>query len=530
MQFPQLSPLRQLGVTTWVTATLLVGCSTPSVAPIASNPALACRALQGQSIGQQQATITEATLIPQGDGMLEHCRVVAALTDSALRFDVRLPTSGWNGRFLALGGGGFKGEIFVPTRPNYSASVTRDGWATMATNGGYDFPQRDAEYFRAEFAYDTMKLADYTYLSIHRSLPLAKEVLQLYYGKPAQRHYFEGCSAGGHEGMMLSQRFPADFDGIIARAPAGNFPGLFLQFNRFSKAQRAAGGQLNESKQTLLAQAVLQHCDAADGLRDGIVSNPRSCNFNPAVLRCTGGADTGNQCLSDAQINTVLTATSEYRTAKGQLLHAGVNWGGEDHRTKGWGEYLWPWPQAPFSGESVATRFSDGFIRSFVVREGGYDTLQFNPDQWSSTLSLLGQQFGAFNPDLSAYRARGGKLILWNGEQDTAVSSRETARYTDAVVQRLGQSGADEVLETYLAPGVGHCSGGTGPDRIELLRAMVQWVEHGVAPSRQNLTHNQLDASGTPIVTRPACKYPTYPRYKGSGDPNKPDSFVCSAS
>lgn len=517
-------------LTALLSTLLMTGCTTAGYSNTSASPAEACNALKGQRLGQEQATITEATLVPQGKGMLEHCRVIASLNDSTLRFDVRLPTTGWNGRFLAMGGGGFKGEIFEPTRHNYSASVNTDGWATMATNGGYDFPTRDAAYFRAEFAYDPMKLADYTYLSIHRSLPLAKEVLQRYYGKPAQKHYFEGCSAGGHEGMMLSQRFPADFDGIVARAPAGNFAGLFLQFNNFAKAQRAPGGTLNEAKQKLLAQAVLQQCDALDGLRDGILSHPRACNFKPETLRCAGGSDTGDQCLSDAQIHTVRTATSGFKTAEGRWSHAGVNWGGEDHRTKGWGEYLWPLPQAPFSGESVATRFSDGFVRSFVVRHGDYDTMKFNPDDWTSTLSLLGAQFGAFNPDLSTYRARGGKLILWNGEQDTAVSPRETARYTDAVAQRLGQAAADEVLETYLAPGVGHCSGGTGPDRIELLRAMVQWVEQGVPPSRQNLTHNKLDSAGVPVTTRPACKYPTYPRYIGQGDPNKPQSFVCSAS
>ena len=158
---------------------------------------------------------------------------------------------------VALGGGGLKGAVFVPTLPFFSPSIVGERYATMATNGGYDYPVRDAGYFQANFAYGPVKLADYTYLSIHRTLPIGKELVQKFYATPAWKNYFEGCSAGGHEAMMLSQRFPNDFDGIVARAPAGNFIGLFLQFNRVSKALRSPGGALNPAKQSLLARAVL---------------------------------------------------------------------------------------------------------------------------------------------------------------------------------------------------------------------------------------------------------------------------------
>lgn len=515
---------------TAICAALLLGCSTPAPQGLAesSEAGARCTALKSRQLGQQQATITDATVVAEAPGSPAHCLVKVSLNDSALRFESRLPLSGWNGRFVALGGGGFKGEVFNANRPNYSRSVVTDRFATMATNGGYDYPGRDAGYFQANFAYDPVKLADYTYLSIHRTTPFAKELVTHYYGRPASRHYFEGCSAGGHEAMMLSQRFPGDFDGIVGRAPAGNFVGLFLQFNNVAKAQRATGGSLNEAKQTLLAKAVLAQCDGQDGLVDGILSRPAACRFDVNTLRCPNGGDAGDQCLSDAQIRTVRTITTGFRTQDGAWSHPGVGWGGENHRTKGWGEYLWPLPVAPFSGESVATRFSDGFVRSFITRNPNFDTMSFNPDQWTASLDILGRQMNAFNPDLSKLQARGGKLILWNGEQDTAVTARDVSRYYDSVVRAMGQAATDQTLELFLAPGVGHCSGGTGPDRIDLLRAMVRWVEEGVAPSKQGLTHQRFTAAGQMDMERPACRYPAYPRYKGSGDPNRPESFSCS--
>jgi Tannase and feruloyl esterase len=509
---------------------MLLGCSTPNTSgPVTVGDAGArCIALKGRQLGQQQATITEAMVVAAAPGEPAHCLVKVSLNDSTLRFESRLPLSDWNGRFVALGGGGFKGEVFNANRPLYSSSVLSDRFATMATNGGYDYPVRDTGYFQANFAYDPIKFADYTYLSIHRSVPFAKELVSVYYGRPASRHYFEGCSAGGHEAMMLSQRFPGDFDGIVGRAPAGNFMGLFMQFNNFAKAQRAPGGALNEAKQTLLAKAVLAQCDGQDGLADGILSKPSACRFDVSTLRCAGGADAGDQCLSDAQIRTVQAATLGFSTRDGAWSHPGVNWGAENNRTKGWGEYLWPLPVAPFSGESVATRFSDGFVRSFITRNPNYDTMKWNPDEWTGSLDIVGRQFNAFNPDLSRLRARGGKLILWNGEHDTAVSPRDTARYYDSVVRTMGQQAADQTLELYLAPGVGHCSGGTGPDRIELLRAVVRWVEEGVAPSKQGLVHQRFNAAGQVDMERPACRYPAYPRYAGSGDTNRAASFACT--
>jgi hypothetical protein len=485
-----------------------------------------CAGLKGQTLGWNEATITEAVVVPTTDKQPEHCRVMVKMNDSALRFESRLPTSGWNGKLAFLGGGGFRGALFDPERPFFSASVRADRYATMVTNGGYDYPTRDAGYFQANFAYDPVKLADFTYLSEHRALPFGKELIRKFYGAAPSRSYFEGCSSGGHDAMMLSQRWPNDFDGIVARAPAGNFIGLHMQFNRIAKAVRNPAGMLNPAKQTLLAKAVLARCDKLDGLEDGIISRPAACGYDATELRCPDGADTGDSCLSDAQIATVKTITSPIATKDGAWSHPGYNFGAEDS-AKGWGEYVWP--SASFlGGESAQGAFSDGFIRSFVTRDPSFDTRTWDANNWLASLSLVGALYQAFNPDLSALKARGAKLILWNGTNDTAISPRDTQRYYNRVVEKMGRDAADETVELFLAPGVGHCSGGAGPDQVDLLKALSAWVESGTPPSRQNLVLTKQDKSGEPVMTRPMCKYPAWPRYKGTGDVNAASSFECS--
>jgi feruloyl esterase len=353
---------------------------------------------------------------------------------------------------------------------------------------------------------------------------VGKELIRHFYARDVQRAYFEGCSMGGHDAMIQAQRFPDDFDGIVARAPAGNIMGLFMQFNRIAKQVRNPAGQLNTAKQTLLANTVLAQCDGLDGAVDGIIGKPAACNFDPQVLRCTGGTDTGDSCLSDAQIATAVTVTSPIAMTNGAYAHTGYFFGGENH-PKGWGEYIWP---NPALGDSLQGLFSDGFIRSFITRDPTFNTATWDANNWASDMDRVGALFSANDPDLSGLRNRGAKLVMWNGTTDTSVSPKDNARYYDSVVGKMGKPAADEVVELFQAPGVGHCFGGVGPDQIDLLKAVVTWVEQGTAPSAQNLLHRKLDANGATTMARPVCKYPAYPRYKGSGDLNDPASFACS--
>ncbi|MES2259760.1 MAG: tannase/feruloyl esterase family alpha/beta hydrolase [Pseudomonadota bacterium] len=486
-----------------------------------------CAALQGNVLGKNEATVAGARIAPATAVQPEYCVVDAKMNDSDLAFQASLPTSGWNSKMVYLGGGGFDGAIATQI-PSSSESITTERYATVGTNGGYTYPGPvNAGWFQASFASDAVKLADFTYASEHRSLPLAKEIIQKFYGQLPSKSYFEGCSMGGHDALMESQRYPNDFDGIVARAPAGNIMGLFLQFNRIAKLVQTPGGNFSSAKQTLLAKAVLQQCDGLDGASDGIISNPAACHFDPAPLRCSNGADTGDTCLSDAQIAVTKAVTSPVSTADNAWSHTGYNWG-QENQAKGWGEYIFPVLSEPFNGKSVQGAFSEGFIRSFITRNPAFDAMTWNADQWLPEMGIIGSMFDANDPDLSRFAARGAKLVLWNGTNDTSVSARETARYYDRVVTSLGQDGADKTVEFFQAPGVGHCYGGAGPDKVDLLKAVSTWVERGVAPSKQNLVHAKVDGAGKTAMTRPVCKYPAYPRYKGSGDMNNADSFSCS--
>jgi hypothetical protein len=440
-----------------------------------------CPTLKGEAFGAGAVVVDDAKLVAATGPQPAYCVVTASFKGSSLRFEARLPTEGWNGKLAFIGGGGFDGQLPKATDPQFSESIFSERYATVGTNGGYDYGgPADAGYFAAGFASDPAKLLDFTQQSEHRALTPGKEVIAAFFGNGPARSYFEGCSMGGHDALMQAQRFPDDFDGIVARAPAGNIMGLFMQFNRISKQVRTPANTLNPAKQTLLANAVLAQCDALDGVADGIVSKPAACNYDPAPLRCASGADTGDSCLSDAQIDTVKTITSAVATSDNAWSHPGYNFGLEN-TAEGWGSYIWP--QAALGGSSVQGMFSDGFVRSFITRDPAFDTLTWNPDQWLARMGVIGGLFSAADPDLGRLHARGAKLIMWNGTNDTSVSARDTSRYYDRVVSTLGQSKADETVELFLAPGVGHCYGGPGADKVDLLKAMSTWVEQGVPAS-----------------------------------------------
>ena len=283
---------------------------------------------------------------------------------------------------------------------------------------------------------------------------------------------------------------------------------------------------LNPAKQKLLADAVLAKCDKLDGLEDGIISKPAACNYDATALRCADGADTGDSCLSDAQIATVKTVTTPIATKDGTWSHPGYNFGAENS-PKGWGEYVWMNPKF-LGGETAQGAFADGFIRSFITRDPNFDTKTWDANQWMASLSIIGAMYEAFDPDLSRFKAHGAKLIMWNGTTDTAVSARDTSRYYERVVEKLGREAADDTVELFLAPGVGHCFGGVGPDQVDLLKALVTWVEQGKPPSQQGIVLAKQTPTGETTMTRPMCKYPAYPRYKGTGDINVAENFTCS--
>jgi len=453
----------------------------------------------------------------------EYCVVTLAIQDSRLRFNTWLPTDGWNSRMAFIGGGGFDGflldeELTLVMSP----SILADGYAMVSTNGGYDKPDsiNPLDYFKAGFAADPEALADFMYRSEHTVLPLADKVIERFYGNPADYRYFEGCSMGGHDAMLLSQRYPEDFDGIIARAPAGNILGLLLQFNRVGSYLKNHEAELDEAQRKLLADAVRSECDQRDGLADGIIAWPGACSVDTSAMTCSEGQTT--TCLSAAEAELVQTAITPLNVNDNEFTHPGYPLDGID-QDAGWGEYIWP----KLMGYSTQMLFAEGFVRSFVTQDPDYDAWQWKPEDWLPRLRELAADYQAVDPDLSRFHDAGGKLILWNGMLDSSVSALETAAYYDDVVAALGSEAAAEAVELYLSPGVGHCKSGPGPDRADLMAALSSWVETGVAPSQQKLESFGLDEGGAINRSLPLCAYPEFPRYN-SGDPKAATSYTCA--
>ncbi|WP_257450565.1 tannase/feruloyl esterase family alpha/beta hydrolase [Archangium lipolyticum] len=482
---------------------LLGGCDDPPE----PTPRSRCEGFRGRTL--EGASITGAELVAASGQLPEYCKVSGALPPS-LEFEVRLPSS-WNGKTVHAGGGGFDG--FIPSGDVY----TQKGYASIASNGGHT-----GDVLDGSFALDPQKLDDFAYLSIHRVQPVAKAIIQERYGTSSTKTYFEGCSNGGREALIEAQRWPEDFDGIIARAPAYNFVELLLAFNRNTRQLSKPGANLSSAKLVALGKAVLDACDAKDGVADGMISLPSACQFDPAVLRCLGAER--DDCLTSEQETSVRTIYSPF-VLNGATLNQGWPPGGEAD-PDGWAAWITGNGNATLS---LSGLFGSGLIKFFITRDPDFDPLTFEPNDWLPRIDEVSDLVSANSTDLTRFRARGGKLILWHGGTDAAISQKGTDVYYENLVQAAGGlAEADTFVEYFPAPGVNHCAGGAGADSVDLLTALENWVEKGVAPSQAGLVAAKLNPqTGETVLSRPLCKYPQYPRYNGSGDVNSAGSFTC---
>jgi len=503
------SKMKQGAVPMVAMTLLLGGCTTPPPTPPEETAQQRCERLREKTL--EGASITEATLVAASSTLPEYCKVTGKLP-ADLQFEVRLPTD-WNGKTLYSGGGGFDGVI-GPTDV-----YTAQGYAAIASNGGHTGDALDGS-----FAQDPEKLADFADRSIHRVLPFAKDIIRERYGRNSEKTYFEGCSNGGREALIEAQRWPDDFDGIIARAPAYNFVELLLAFNRNFQQLSKPGANFSAPKLATLGKAVLDACDAKDGLADGILSLPTACQFDPGVLQCTGADQ--DTCLTAEQVASARTLYSPTRL-NGTVSNEAWPAGGEAD-PEAWALWMTGNGNALLSGGGL---FGLGMVRYFITQDPNYNPLAFDPQAWLPRISEVSAQVSANSADLERFRARGGKLILWHGGTDAAISQNGTVAYYQRLIAASGgQAAADSFVEYFPAPGVNHCAGGAGADSVDLLSAMENWVEKGIAPSSANLVAAKVDLqTGTPLLARPLCKYPLYPRYKGAGDPASAASFTCAA-
>ena len=475
------------------------------------------------SLATAETTIISARLVPAADGVPEHCRVTG-LIQPEIRFEVNLPTS-WNRRFYMHGNGGFAGETpEFASRPLYRATALKQGFATAQTNTGHDAAAEPLATFAASY----QKRVDYAFRAVHLTAVEAKRIIAAYYARAAAYSYWDGCSTGGRQGLISAQRFPDDFDGVVAGAPVLNFVDTVTQ--SLWNGQVVAEAQLPVAKMKLVADAVYARCDAKDGLKDGIIDDPRRCDFDPArdVAQCPAGQD-GENCLTAAQTAAIKKIYAGLQV-DGKPAHFGQPVGAEATGASpaaGGPESGWNrWLIAPKGGRALQHAFGDSFVRYFLLKsDSQLDTTKFDYAKDIAKYADARALLNATNPDLRAFRARGGKLLMYFGWADTALPPLMGIEYYLRAVSFNGLH-TPEFFRLFMVPGMFHCRGGVGPDRLDAMTALINWVENGVAPA--SIDASQVD-KGKVVRTRPLCPYPLVARYSGTGSPDDSANFACKA-
>ena len=516
--------------------TMLVAATFPMVfSPVMqaqTNPTAACAALAdirlpSTTIDAAQA-ITSGSFTPPGStnaitDLPPFCRVTGVIKptrESEIRFEVWLPLQNWTGRFTGVGNGGWAGKISFGAL----AEQIRRGGASASTNTGHEaVPGVDAARFAFEFP---ERLIDFAYRAHHETALQGKALVRAFYGKPPEHAYFVGCSSGGYEGLMAAQRFPEDYDGIVAGAPANNWTRLMAGDLDWTLAVlKDSASNLPAPALGVLYRAVLAGCDSVDGVVDGLLEDPRRCKVDPADLQCTANQRPEN-CLTRAQVESARRVYGGLKDPiTGAQLFPGLSAGSEP---------FWP-------NRDAANPFSIpiAHYRWLVFADPNWDwrTFKFeDPAGYQMFLkaeSRFAPILNATDPNLRPFRQRGGKLLQYHGWNDQLIAPQNSIDYYESVISLLVGDRKDrtavlaEVQSFYrlfMAPGMAHCDGGTGPNSFDMQAHLEQWVEHGIAPEEIIATHSINDVVDR---SRPLCPYPKVAAYKGKGDANDAASFVC---
>jgi feruloyl esterase len=505
-----------------VVALLAVLALMPTVAAAAaSGGARACTALSTVRTFKD-TTITTARMIGADTKAKTpaYCEVTGTITPvpgSQITVVYRLP-DGWNGKLVGLGGGGWAGNLTLDrsgARAYAAAANLALGYATAQTDGGHP----STEIWDTSWAANVESFKDFSYRAVHLMTTVGKAVVARYYGEPQKRAYFQGCSTGGRQGLMEVQRFPNDYDGVISGAPVYSFltqTSALVRNEAFAKP----GAALTTAQVTRLHEAVLAACDAQDGLKDGIVTDPRACSFDPATLQCPQGAATPD-CLTAPQVAAVRSVYTGLKTTDGRTASYPLSRGGEG----GWARFVVLTPVTDSSAGIGDIGNGLGGLRKALFGNPDYDLRAFDAERDLQKLrdSEFAGLYEAKDPNIAAFVAHGGKLLLWHGFDDPGPSASATIEYYESVRQTTGPQapGLDASLRLFLLPGVYHCRGGPGADGFDSLAALDRWVDSGHAPDDGVATREDGKLS------RPLCRYPTLPHYKGSGDPAAASSFEC---
>ena len=433
------------------------------------------------------------------------CRVAGSISpteDSDIGFDVWMPARNWNGKFVGVGNGGVSGQIFYWSM----SEPLKRGYAVAGSDTGHRGPGIDASFAMGH----PEKVVDFIYRATHEMTVAAKAVAAAFYGRPANKSLFAGCSAGGRQGLTEAQKYPEDYDAIAASAPANHWGASLGILWPGAAMLKTPASRLSPSDLALLHKGALDQCDASDGVIDRVIENPRDCKFDPHVLQCRGGTTTN--CLSADQ---VAAARAIYRGPTNARTDVPIMPGLEPGSELGWRSLV--------DGNEPHKLGTTG-LKYMTFQDPNWDYRSFD---WDKDVERVrtSRLYDATNPDIRAFVARGGKLLIYHGWTDVLVPPRNSIEYVAAVETTLGVEKARDGVRLFMAPGMNHCTGGEGPSVLDVIGALEAWSDTGRAP--QAITATRPD--GAPRRSRPLCAYPAVAQYRGSGSTDEAVNFVCVA-
>ncbi len=543
---------------TAVLAVLLAGCGGSDDGTAGSAPVLDAKASEAACVdmatksGLPAATLT-TKYVPDGTKrpanattgafLPGHCVVTGSLSPRvgvdgkpyAIGFQLSMPDN-WNGRFLYLGGGGNDGSLSDTSANSGNAGGTpsplRQGFAVVSADAGHTGGS-------GSFALDPQARIDHAYNAHDKTAVSAKELIRQRYGRQPDKSYFAGCSGGGRQGMMFSQRFPDYFDGIIAGAPAmrvssgATVAAMWnnIKFDAIAPTNASGARILSQAFSnddlTLVGNAVNASCDAADGVVDRMVQNVKACNFDPSVLQCTG-AKTAS-CLAPAQVGALKDVFAGPKTSAGQALYTGMAWD-PGIQAPGWRAWTLGTSTTATPNSAYSSLMSDALVNEFFTPpDPSFNILKFNFDTDPARMSWFSAIYDTyFDATLTDFRKHGGKMLFVHGMSDPIFSAKDTLAYYDRLSANNGGLASTQTFaRTFLVPGMNHCSGGPATDSFDSVQTMVDWVEKGIAPDTIAATALPTNTY-FPNRSRPLCAYPKFAKYKGSGSIEDAANFSCS--
>ena len=479
------------------------------------------------SLKLQSATITAAVAMPKGPYLPAglpsdaaqyakvqipaYCRVAAVLTptsDSHIEIELWMPArESWNRKYQAVGGGGWVGSFNLSGMLN----ALQQGYATSSTDTGHKGPEAAFAVGHPE------KLVDFAYRAVHEMTAKSKAIMAAFYGLGPRFSYWNGCSTGGRQGIMEAVRYPEDFDGIIAGAPANNqFQLGAWRINLDTTIRKDPRRIVPRNKMLLVNRAVLEACDTLDGVKDGLLSDPMKCRFDPSTLLCRGAEN--ENCLTPAQGDAVKMAYEPVKKRNGELIYPGLVPGGEAD-----------WPISAFNGASDPGAIDLCIFRYVAHEDPTWDWRTFDLERDTALALEKAGYVEITDPDLQKFKAHGGKLLIYHGWNDGgtggAISPLNSVTYYSSVLEKMGPH-QDDWLRLFMVPGMDHCGGGPGPNQFAVVTAMQTWREQGKAPDQITAYRVSNDRVN---MSRPLCPFPQVAVYKGTGDTNLAANFVCKS-